>query len=158
MHTYISDCSKTNWREGKLFLFERPRLYLKIFLLIYMNKDQILTWLAVESEIKSQIIWYKPSWRPGCVDPLLRMHIRCRRNAGWTLIFVIQSNEGGDILVWHLTPAGGMPKEGPYPREKGRHQRREAKEKKKGFCLLTPLSLFSLLSIWFVYYLLCIHR
>ena len=88
-------------KEKKLFLLRRPRLHLKISLFIYMIKDQIFIKLVVKSEIKSQIIWYKPSPRSGCADPLLCMHIRRRRKVGWTSIQLLsQSNQTRDKMCW----------------------------------------------------------
>ena len=141
------------WREGKLFLFVWSRLHLKIFLSIYMNKDQILTWLVVKSKVKSQIIWIKPSRRSESTDPLLHMHARRHKKAGWTPIFTIQSNEGGEVLVWHFTPVWRMLKKCPTPRRKGQHQGEMPRMRRRDLSLFSHLSLsLSLLSIWFVCY------
>ena len=137
---------------------QKVQIASKSFLLIYMNKDQILTWLAAESEIKSQLIWIKSLQRSGSADPLLCMHARCRRKAGWT-----PSNRLRNPIKWGRRCASVTPhtsrwdtQREPTPKGEGAATRGEAKEKKGPFSLLMPLSLtFSSLNL--IYLLFAMH-
>ena len=99
----------------------------------------------MKPEIKSQIIWYKPSQRPKYADPLLRMHVRCCRKAGWTPIQLAshtQSIKGWDVMMWHLTLVGKMFKKDSCPRRRGSNKGRDVEDE-------GPLSSHAYLSLFF---------
>ena len=126
--------------------------------MFYLFKDQIFTWIAAESEIKSQIIWYKPSRRFGYADLLLRMHVRRRRKVGWLQFNWLSKSINRGMRCASVAPHTSRwdTQRDPTPKEREAATRGEAKGKIGPLSLLTPLSLFSLLLIWFVCYVITI--